>query len=71
MLKAPVSAWKDKTLDYEIETPKVTARCHTKSTGSWKDKTLDYEIETLCRPGKTTPKFTWKDKTLDYEIETL
>ena len=39
------SAWKDKTLDYEIET---FAWLHQLAGSSiaWKDKTLDYEIET-------------------------
>ena len=63
-------AWKDKTLDYEIETRKgftvsVLLPC------TWKDKTLDYEIETpIFNLFKIRPRFPWKDKTLDYEIET-
>ena len=66
--------WKDKILDYEIET-KATA---TGSKGlpmiSWKDKILDYEIETTQAAQESQAfmlKESWKDKILDYEIETL
>ena len=44
-----IGAWKDKILDYEIETgPKKVVV----SVGieAWKDKILDYEIETLATP---------------------
>ena len=38
-------SWKDKTLDYEIET--VAGRHpQMENNDTWKDKTLDYEIET-------------------------
>ena len=67
-----VATWKDKILDYEIETcwHAHTLLCNRVRT--WKDKILDYEIET-CREKRLhgcdlpTP---WKDKILDYEIET-
>ena len=36
--------WKDKILDYEIETWKGVAACG--DVFAWKDKILDYEIET-------------------------
>ena len=38
-------AWKDKILDYEIETfhTIILSDC---TTETWKDKILDYEIET-------------------------
>ena len=63
--------WKDKTLDYEIETFDFLSVIWTE-TYSWKDKTLDYEIETLSwRVAFRTRNLTWKDKTLDYEIETM
>ena len=61
--------WKDKILDYEIETWSNSSLplllCFT-----WKDKILDYEIETVVvflGAGVVIP---WKDKILDYEIET-
>ena len=62
--------WKDKTLDYEIETRRTRPRTETRPS-AWKDKTLDYEIETCgyccgARQGASS----WKEKTLDYEIET-
>ena len=38
-------AWKDKILDYEIETVLSTLDCYV-SNYTWKDKILDYEIET-------------------------
>ena len=41
----PYAAWKEKNLDYEIE----TVRCLTVRVGgvlAWKEKNLDYEIET-------------------------
>ena len=43
---ANLLAWKEKYLDYEIET--TTYRCSTPKTpySSWKEKYLDYEIET-------------------------
>ena len=38
-------SWKDKILDYEIETP--LSGTHTVQVSiTWKDKILDYEIET-------------------------
>ena len=37
--------WKDKTLDYEIETDEARAKAEP-YIDAWKDKTLDYEIET-------------------------
>ena len=64
--------WKDKILDYEIETADAPTlylqRWHT-----WKDKILDYEIETiqLLHPFRLSSLLPWKDKILDYEIETM
>ena len=63
--------WKDKTLDYEIETTRILLTVDT-GDNAWKDKTLDYEIETLDRRQHGyRENHTWKDKTLDYEIETM
>ena len=47
MVRAPEGrTWKDKILDYEIETEiKLTAASIRQFT--WKDKILDYEIETI------------------------
>ena len=64
--------WKEKILDYEIETGAVfLAREDQRYT--WKEKILDYEIETRLRRwdplAKRTAR-TWKEKILDYEIET-
>ena len=42
---AVACAWKDKTLDYEIET-RETQEKWERHHRPWKDKTLDYEIET-------------------------
>ena len=39
------SPWKDKILDYEIETENRYYRRYGKYA-AWKDKILDYEIET-------------------------
>ena len=41
------STWKDKILDYEIETSKSQTK-QTQALHAWKDKILDYEIETLA-----------------------
>ena len=64
-----IKAWKDKILDYEIETLLIILAW--KLSGTWKDKILDYEIETklfdITRNGFTE---SWKDKILDSEIET-
>ena len=38
--------WKDKILDYEIETKLWGMRVNSPRMPSWKDKILDYEIET-------------------------
>ena len=43
------STWKDKILDYEIETIKNDLHLYQGST-PWKDKILDYEIETEKLP---------------------
>ena len=40
--------WKDKTLDYEIETQDLVDGIRNNAS-TWKDKTLDYEIETRYR----------------------
>ena len=41
------NSWKDKILDYEIETSPPNASVVTMIPSlSWKDKILDYEIET-------------------------
>ena len=42
------NAWKDKILDYEIETIHYRFGL-TRRNVTWKDKILDYEIETLRR----------------------
>ena len=39
-------AWKDKILDYEIETNAIWSSGRRKME-TWKDKILDYEIETI------------------------
>ena len=39
------SAWKDKILDYEIETRRAAVQQGL--SFPWKDKILDYEIETI------------------------
>ena len=53
-------AWKDKILDYEIETFRDA---HSKLVYllSWKDKILDYEIETL-HPVKHSPATSYLEK---------
>ena len=61
-------AWKDKILDYEIET--ISNTFVTIYSQPWKDKILDYEIETSLSPVPVRRLPTWKDKILDYEIET-
>ena len=38
-------SWKEKNLDYEIETGQPHI-CHLKILPTWKEKNLDYEIET-------------------------
>ena len=40
-------AWKDKNLDYEIETRANVVEITT--SAAWKDKNLDYEIETRAK----------------------
>ena len=63
-------SWKDKILDYEIET-RITHGFRGQSL-AWKDKILDYEIETSGWISVKSPlALTWKDKILDYEIETV
>ena len=61
--------WKEKYLDYEIETDLPDAAAD--NIRSWKEKYLDYEIETwiITFPIATVSK-SWKEKYLDYEIET-
>ena len=39
--------WKEKILDYEIETF-ICMNNNRLKRGSWKEKILDYEIETIC-----------------------
>ena len=39
-------SWKDKILDYEIETVNMTSAVLSVAIVPWKDKILDYEIET-------------------------
>ena len=65
-------AWKDKILDYEIETIWDLNRSILETQVPWKDKILDYEIETGSRreTDATSLCRSWKDKILDYEIET-
>ena len=60
--------WKDKILDYEIETRFTIGIDGTHFT--WKDKILDYEIETCTTDVAREIREAWKDKILDYEIET-
>ena len=64
-------SWKDKILDYEIETG-LRVFMRRVSLLPWKDKILDYEIETRPHQSPTQAHRlqTWKDKILDYEIET-
>ena len=50
----PAWTWKDKILDYEIETIKKVSSVYSRSW-SWKDKILDYEIETSNLPSASTP----------------
>ena len=67
--KINFQTWKEKTLDYEIETE--LCRLGLIRLPSWKEKTLDYEIETRRKSqGAYRLHFPWKEKTLDYEIET-
>ena len=63
--------WKDKILDYEIETRPSSRHPSQNGMSAWKDKILDYEIETTLQHCPC-PRYseTWKDKILDYEIET-
>ena len=65
--------WKDKILDYEIETNSDDALAEQVYQLTWKDKILDYEIETGSHAASSSSwilQGTWKDKILDYEIET-
>ena len=63
-------AWKDKILDYEIETAPPGGGIAA-DNAPWKDKILDYEIETTTIDAQgMSMSVTWKDKILDYEIET-
>ena len=62
-------AWKEKILDYEIETFRRNLNAMPSST--WKEKILDYEIETMVSIiASLRASATWKEKILDYEIET-
>ena len=45
---ALVKSWKDKILDYEIET-RISAMIGMSTSIGWKDKILDYEIETEAK----------------------
>jgi hypothetical protein len=75
-------SWKEKNLDYEIETPSTVATQIQGSNSfvgrsgfawgfSWKEKNLDYEIETPIYVAPWPDLFVaWKEKNLDYEIET-
>ena len=65
------TAWKEKILDYEIET-EFPFPALQRWLATWKEKILDYEIETVWIgiPTLTKPQATWKEKILDYEIET-
>ena len=51
------STWKDKTLDYEIETNRYMQRILGDYRFSWKDKILDYEIETSKNTDATLSMF--------------
>ena len=68
---ATSQSWKEKNLDYEIETKSLPSTVSPVSV-SWKEKNLDYEIETQRT---VLPKLwffsPWKEKNLDYEIETV
>ena len=64
------ATWKEKILDYEIETSQPQLSCALPSS-PWKEKILDYEIETRPPAQPWQSRFpTWKEKILDYEIET-
>ena len=64
-------SWKEKILDYEIETVKDAA-IRSANLFAWKEKILDYEIETGNAQGRVECSFVpWKEKILDYEIETV
>ena len=66
------AAWKEKNLDYEIETGDDRLTGVVKDVQAWKEKNLDYEIETYRRSWVVVSlKSTWKEKNLDYEIETF
>ena len=45
-LGLPCTTWKEKHLDYEIETQRCR-RVHVRCRHTWKEKHLDYEIETI------------------------
>ena len=63
-------SWKEKHLDYEIETYQHLAHEHP-LRWAWKEKHLDYEIETRkSRRDHRHLASPWKEKHLDYEIET-
>ena len=62
-------SWKEKHLDYEIET--YLPFYEDLTGGAWKEKHLDYEIETkLFYQELLHVLSAWKEKHLDYEIET-
>ena len=71
MSRLNMFSWKDKILDYEIETSTQSSKETHKWT--WKDKILDYEIETSMISTQILHRWrmSWKDKILDYEIETI
>ena len=61
-------SWKEKILDYEIETD--TLQYLHYHINAWKEKILDYEIETKSIVAIQVVDSPWKEKILDYEIET-
>ena len=65
-----VISWKDKILDYEIET---SPSSNSSASNSWLEK-IRFSITRLKHrtgKGKSGTQLTWKDKILDYEIETM
>ena len=70
-MSSNLEAWKEKILDYEIETFDVSKGCLCRIVGlKRKDSRLrDWNLNTGVRYTNCIPK-TWKEKILDYEIET-
>ena len=70
-LSHPLLAWKDKILDYEIETLKVLRmRIRLYSLEKIRFSITRLKLRTADRLPLRWAIMTWKDKILDYEIET-